>query len=195
MTSHFTGDWAEDSERFYTILEGVDFFKNGRTGGIMRGSQFRDARSMLWGASWRYPCREYPRIEGTNLYHTKCRARNPHLEGIFNEFLKLHFNSFPYTQVQLNKNFVIPKHKDPTNVGESILVGFGKYTGGEINIEYEDEEGLEPITKTYDIRRNGGVIFNGALHQHYVSPFELPDGTNRYSLVFFKSMYNKKTKK
>ncbi len=181
----FTGNWEKDSIIMYGILDKVDFYKCGRTGPIMEGIP-KTGRSMMWGCSWRMPCKRYTKLPGTNLHYTKCREMNPELEEVFKEYIHLYFNDFPYTQVQMNKNFPCPPHKDGTNVGKSILVGFGDYTGGEINIEMED--GL--ITK--DIRKKFGMVFNGSAYTHYVSPFTLNNGSNRYSLVFFNSYYNKK---
>ena len=67
------------------------------------------------------------------------------------------------------------KHIDSKNVGESLLVGFGDYTGGETSI-YLDKEHV------FDIQNNS-LIFNGSEIEHRSLPFK---GT-RYSLVFFKT--------
>jgi hypothetical protein len=59
---------------------------------------------------------------------------------------------------------------DKKNVGDSLLVSFGVYTGGEIiinNIEYNAYE--------------KATIFNGSLLEHYNKEFI---GT-KYSLVFY----------
>ena len=101
-----------------------------------------------------------------------------------------YFDDFPYTQVQMNKNFPCPPHIDGTNVGESILIGYGDYTGGEINIEKKEPDRV--LRK--DIRRPLGITFNGSLYKHWVSPFTCAEGSNRYSLVFFNSSYNQKKK-
>tara|TARA_R110001592_G_scaffold165332_1_gene399590 strand:+ start:165 stop:725 length:561 start_codon:yes stop_codon:yes gene_type:complete len=181
----FCGDWYADSAIMYKILDDIDFYRSGRTGAIMDGIP-TNGRSMMWGVSWRMPCKKYTQLEGTKLHYTKCRENNPHLAEVFKEYIDLYFKGFPYSQVQMNKNFPCPPHIDGTNTGESILVGYGEYTGGEINIEKEDG-----IVKK-DIRKEKGIIFNGALYRHYVSPFTLKEGSNRYSLVFFKSKYHKK---
>jgi len=114
------------------------------------------------------------------------------LKEIYKEFLGLYWQDFEFTdstQVQMNKNFPCPPHKDTTNVGCSILVGFGDYDGGEINIK--DDETEEVFSK--DIREYKGITFNGANNLHWVSPFTLKNNSNRYSLVFFNSHYCKQT--
>ena len=173
----------------YALLDTIDFYKCGRTGYVMDKIP-KEGRSMLWGVSWRMPCQRYTQLKGTKLHYTKCRENNPQLEAVFKEYIKLYFDDFPYTQVQMNKNFPCPPHIDGTNVGESILIGYGDYTGGEINIEKKEPDRV--LRK--DIRRPLGITFNGSLYKHWVSPFTCAEGSNRYSLVFFNSSYNQKKK-
>ena len=78
---------------------------------------------------------------------------------------------FEFNSVQVNKNLVCPAHKDSNNIGLSLLVSFGDYTGGNIVIE----------NKKYDANCRP-VIFNGAALEHYNSDDLV--GT-KYSLVFF----------
>lgn len=73
--------------------------------------------------------------------------------------------------IQVNQNYQTATHKDTGNQGDSYIVGFGDYTGGELVIN--DEK--------VDIRHRGHV-FNGAELPHSTCAFE---GT-RYSIVFFK---------
>nr|WPF46848.1 MAG: hypothetical protein [Lake Baikal virophage 14] len=91
--------------------------------------------------------------------------------NIYQELKKVgEFYKFPFKSIQVNKNLVCPPHRDKKNVGDSLLVSFGEYTGGEIiinNIEYNAYE--------------KATIFNGALLEHYNKEFQ---GT-KYSLVFF----------
>lgn len=80
---------------------------------------------------------------------------------------------FEFEAIQLNCNVVCPPHKDPGNVGDSVIVSFGDYSGGELNI---DDFG------TYDTNCRP-LLFNGAKYTHWNNP--ITDGT-KYSLVFFK---------
>jgi hypothetical protein len=77
---------------------------------------------------------------------------------------------FPYTTIQLNKNCICPPHKDKHNVGESCLVSFGKYTGGNIYIDGVKHNAYE-----------NPIVFNGHYLEHWNDAHE---GT-KYSLVYF----------
>jgi len=85
-----------------------------------------------------------------------------------------HFN-IEYDAVHLNKDVICPKHKDSRNVGKSVLLSFGDYTGCNIVIEGEK----------YDANCNG-IIFNGANLEHWNT--DDLQGT-KYSLIFYKSPY------
>ena len=73
--------------------------------------------------------------------------------------------------IQVNQNYQTATHKDTGNQGDSYIVGFGDYTGGELVVN--DEK--------VDIRHRG-YTFNGADLPHSTCAF---DGT-RYSIVFFQ---------
>tara|TARA_R110002167_G_scaffold115428_1_gene289804 strand:- start:496 stop:2112 length:1617 start_codon:yes stop_codon:yes gene_type:complete len=77
----------------------------------------------------------------------------------------------PFNAIQLNHNYKTKKHIDGNNIGLSLAVAFGDFTGGELVIE-----GVGSFqTKDYP------VIFNGSLREHYNKPIS----GDRYSLVYF----------
>jgi len=78
---------------------------------------------------------------------------------------------FKFNAIHVNKNVVCPKHKDSKNIGKSMLLSFGDYTG--CNIVIEDE--------IYDANCNP-IIFDGAKLLHWNTNDLV--GT-KYSLVFF----------
>jgi hypothetical protein len=82
------------------------------------------------------------------------------------------FPTFGWDCVSINHNQECKPHKDKNNQGESIIVGFGNYTGGKLNIE----------GKSYDIRYKP-VKFDGKQLTHYVEPFE----GDRWTAVYYKS--------
>jgi hypothetical protein len=92
---------------------------------------------------------------------------------IYNELLRIGniIVPFKYTSIHINKNVICPSHKDSKNIGKSLLLSFGDYTGCNIVINGESHDAnLKPI------------IFNGAELEHY--------NTNdlqgiKYSLVYF----------
>lgn len=104
-------------------------------------------------------------------YGTK---KYPWIMPLFKEFIQSHYPEFEFQTVYVNKNTVVKKHLDANNVGESLLVGFGSYTGGQTTLYLQDE------TQSFDINTSS-IIFNGSQIYHQSEPFE---GT-RYSLVFY----------
>jgi hypothetical protein len=77
---------------------------------------------------------------------------------------------FEYTSITLNFNFKCLPHKDKGNKKESLIIGLGDYTGGELVVE-----GVE-----FDIKEQA-LIFNGGELEHYVNEF---DG-NRWTIVYY----------
>jgi hypothetical protein len=102
---------------------------------------------------------------------------------IYNELLRIGniYCPFEFDAIHVNKNVVCPAHKDSKNVGKSMLLSFGDYTG--CNIVVED--------KIYDTNCNP-VIFDGSDLIHY-NTNDL-QGT-KYSLVFFNSEMSDKVNK
>ena len=121
-------------------------------------------------------------VFGLTYYHGNWKKSNstikhPHIIPLFKKFIRSHYPEFKFKSVYVNKNTVCKKHLDSKNSGESLLVGFGPYTGGK-TVVY-DNDGKNP--KKFNIRSNS-LIFNGSELLHKSEKF---DGT-RYSLVFFK---------
>jgi hypothetical protein len=81
---------------------------------------------------------------------------------------------FPWTSCFINNNTICPPHKDANNIGKSMLVSFGDYTGCKIVIN----------EKEYDANYSP-IIFDGAKLLHYNTNDLIG---NKYSLIF----YNKK---
>jgi hypothetical protein len=78
---------------------------------------------------------------------------------------------FEFKSVHLNNNVICPKHKDKGNHGESLLISFGNYEGGNIVIE----------NQIYDAKYTP-IIFDGSLLEHWNTDDLVG---NKYSLVFF----------
>lgn len=86
---------------------------------------------------------------------------------------------FNFTSIQLNNNTVCPPHYDSKNMGSSMLVSFGDYTGCNIVIE-----GI-----IYDAKYKP-IIFNGSEREHWNTD-DLSG--NKYSLVYYKNKEAQKT--
>ena len=79
-----------------------------------------------------------------------------------------------WNAITINQNYKAGPHYDKNNVGDSYLVAFGNYTGGELEIHEGEASGLHNI-------RHKPIIKNFSTILHSVKNFE----GNRYSLVFY----------
>ena len=118
---------------------------------------------------------------GYSLYRGKKQLSSftekyPRVTNLFKEFMESHCPTFKFNSVYVNKNVVCKKHLDSKNVGESLLVGLGDYTGGQSVLYINNKE------RKFHIKSQS-LIFNGSEIEHRSLPFK---GT-RYSLVFFNS--------
>lgn len=86
-------------------------------------------------------------------------------------------HGWEYQSITLNHGVKAKKHIDGQNVGRSVIIGIGDYSGGKVNIFAED--GTKP--KAYDVK-NEPTMFNGAVYPHSTQPFK----GERYTMIFFK---------
>jgi hypothetical protein len=139
----------------------------------------KDKGSMLYGYTWRgYMTDDKWRTPSDlpGLYYTKSRNDYPLFELIAQEFTNLYYPNFTWYNIQINKNFKILPHYDNKNIGESIIISFGDYEGGLLNVEFED--GVKKINIKHKFFK-----FDGSKYKHWIDDFK---GT-RYSIVFFKN--------
>jgi hypothetical protein len=82
-----------------------------------------------------------------------------------------------YQGLTLNHGVKAKKHKDSKNCGESVLVGIGDYTGGEIRVwDGNDANPRDFATRDHPVMFNGGNLF------HETQPFK----GDRYTIIFYK---------
>lgn len=114
-----------------------------------------------------------PRICGS-IGLSACSMRYPE---IWEEILRIGdiICPFQWTSCHLNNNVICPPHKDSRNVGDSVLVSFGEYTGCNIVID-----GI-----VMDARHRP-IIFNGSNLEHWNTPDLIG---NKYSLVYYISNF------
>ena len=184
---YFTGYYKQDFLLMTTLLDNIEFYSGSDRRKMMNKVGLKHPPkgngSMLYGYTWKSymsPTKNRTKVK-EGVFQTKVKDDHPELEKYFREFASLHFPHFEWGQVQMNKNFPCPPHKDSANIGESVLCCFGDYTGGLTIVDYESK------LRKYDGKK-APVRFNGSKYLHYVEPFE---GT-RYSLVFF---HNKSSRK
>ena len=105
-------------------------------------------------------------------YSRNCWTR-PYLYGLLLDFGRK-YCSIPFTSITINQNYKAGQHRDRNNVGNSFLVSFGSFTGGELEIHEGDKKGV------WDICRKP-IIEDFSKNLHSVKDFS---GT-RISLVFY----------
>tara|TARA_Y100000593_G_C4283750_1_gene324202 strand:- start:699 stop:1199 length:501 start_codon:yes stop_codon:yes gene_type:complete len=132
-------------------------------------------KGMAMGLVRSRPCN----AKNGNLINLSCNLKKKKYNELFNitnDFMKTHHPDKEYTTIQYNQNHKCLKHKDGRNVGESYIIGFGDYEGGEL-IVY-DKDGNNPVK--HDIKHKF-FKFNGALYPHETADFT----GERITLVFF----------
>ena len=91
-----------------------------------------------------------------------------------------------YQGITLNYGVKAKKHIDSKNLGRSVIIGIGNYTGGDIRIW--DKNGKNP--KDYDVHEKP-TMFNGGVLAHETQPFK----GERYTIIFYKQKAKPKNKK
>jgi len=115
----------------------------------------------------------YGMVRGKGFGEFKNNSAHPELWNALVHFgMKVVPDYIPWTAIQVNHNYKTKKHIDGNNIGLSLAVSFGDFTGGELVVGDKDYQ-----TKLHP------VIFNGALQEHFNRPIK----GNRYSLVYFVS--------
>ena len=105
-------------------------------------------------------------------YSRQCWLR-PKLLFHLLEFAKQYVD-ISYNAITVNQNYAASPHYDKNNKGNSFLVAFGSYTGGELKIHEGDLSGNHDIN-CKPIKADFSKIL------HSVTPFE----GERFSLVFY----------
>jgi hypothetical protein len=106
--------------------------------------------------------------------------KRPYLYKLLLDFAAKHVK-IPFTSITVNQNYTAEPHKDKHNIGESFLVAFGEYTGGELKIHEGELEGVHNI-------RYKPIVADFSKITHSVLPFE----GYRLSLVFYTNKGHRK---
>lgn len=101
--------------------------------------------------------------------------KHPGIHDAIFEFGK-NYCPFIFNSVYVIKNAKTPRHKDGNNVGLSMLVSFGDYTGGHINIS----TGQHQPTFTHDANLQP-IVFDACKYEHWNEAFI----GDKYSMVFY----------
>jgi hypothetical protein len=99
---------------------------------------------------------------------------DPRLHYLLMKFGLVHLPpGFTFTSIQVNDSYTCEAHFDKNNRGDSFIVGFGPYTGGELVLKESAGD------KGYNIRHRP-MLFDGSKVEHYTKEFE----GKRWSLVY-----------
>jgi len=99
---------------------------------------------------------------------SRCSWNDPKLHYLLMKFAR-EYVPIPFTSIQVNDSYKCAAHKDKHNVGESYIVAFGSYEGGELVIE----------GKEYNIRHRP-ILFDGSKLEHSTKEFK----GRRWSIVY-----------
>jgi len=89
-----------------------------------------------------------------------------------------------YQGITLNHGVKAKKHTDSKNVGASVIIGIGDFTGGEIRVWNKDN--ANPQDKNL---HDKPVMFNGGLLPHETQPFK----GDRYTIIYYKQKRRPRT--
>ena len=187
MSNYFSGDFETDSALMYDYLEDLEL----KTGNERSGTKFFNKEkgsskpeSCKVGHTWRKRRgnfdREYDPV--VKSYKTKLNEECPHLMPLFKEYQKYHFPNFEWSEITINRmpnGTRIKEHLDKINVGDSVLVAFGDYTGGLTYVKNKNDRNYQ----VHDCRFEP-LIFNGSERMHGVTTIS---SGKRFSLVFYKN--------
>lgn len=87
------------------------------------------------------------------------------------KFARLHV-PISFTSIQVNDSYKCAAHKDKHNEGQSYIVGFGPYTGGELVLKM-------PNDREFNIRHRP-ILFNGSTTEHWTKDWV----GRRWTMVF-----------
>lgn len=158
---------ASELSILYFMLENISIRPRGEKSN-RRGFPLNHRSATFGYTRARYGTRKNGKLYDLSYYSLKYPEVYDELLRIGNLICPFEFNS-----IHVNKNVICPPHKDSNNVGVSLLISFGEYTGCNIIIE----------ENKYDTNCNP-IIFDGSSLCHY-NTNDLEG--NKYSLVYFNN--------
>ena len=131
-----------------------------------------------------------------NIGITDASKSRPWLVQLLSSFARKSHPAFEFTSIQVNKNYASRPHVDKNNLGESLIIGLGDYTDGDIWVH--DPEGVVPFELREDIscmyHYEAGVTYNGSwldIHNKWIHfngnrlHFTQPFTGDRFTLVYY----------
>jgi len=113
---------------------------------------------------------------------SRCSWMDPRLHYLLMKFALMYLPpDFTFTSIQVNDSYMCEAHFDKHNRGNSYIVAFGSYTGGELVLKEKGPSGQRstPEDKEYNIRHRP-MLFDGSQIEHYTKEFQ----GRRWSIVY-----------
>jgi len=167
-------------------------FKDAHSGSARRqmfeNGNFEKEPKGAWSITLGHTFRQYitpdRNREPSKLFKSKWETvyytQNRDIFELLKEFINNYYPGYDFTEIQLNYNWKSPIHKDQGNIGESVIIGLGDYTGGELVIVGNNQTHVNDDHHEYDINCKF-LQFDGAKYFHYTKDYE----GDRMSIVFY----------
>jgi len=114
-----------------------------------------------------------------NLSLSAQNEKFPECYEVLKEIANIINPDFKYNTITLNKNVRALAHRDGSNVGTSMIIGIGDYSGGGLYVENLETHEMELQNIKYQ-----PVYFNGYLSLHETEEFI----GNRYTIIYYNTM-------
>lgn len=116
--------------------------------------------------------RDYRKSE---LVESAKNRRFPELFSALKKFVKWKFPNHKWNAIQINRNVSTGFHYDKGNIGKSLCIGIGDYTGGGIRLDLKN--GMKDINN-----KDKWLVYDGTTTKHKTIP---ATKGNRYALIFY----------
>ena len=115
-----------------------------------------------------------------NLSLSAQNEKFPECYEVLKEIANIINPNFKYNTITLNKNVKALAHRDGSNVGTSMIIGIGDYSGGGLYIENLETHEMELKNIKYN-----PVYFNGYLSLHETEEFV----GDRYTIIYYNTSF------
>jgi len=176
--------FQEQLEQYITIIKNTKLKSNihrTKVSGIARFAKYK-GKNVAIGNSIKSQSFGLVINRLKDRYNLSLSAQNekfPECYEALKEIANIINPNFKYNTITLNKNVKALAHRDGSNVGTSMIIGIGDYSGGGLYIENLQTHELI----LHDIKYQP-VYFNGYLSLHETEDFV----GDRYTIIYYNTM-------